>query len=96
MLIAPLYKAIVRLRLEYRIQAWRTYRKKDIDTLERIQRLREDRIEVSKILNGYENIDRIFFISLKKDSRIRGHEVTLVKDQCTLDIIQITEYSKMK
>ena len=112
----PLYKAIVRPHLEYCIQAWRPYRKKDIDTLERIQRratkmipelrdlsyeerlkecglttletrrLRGDQIEVFKILNGYENIDRNMFFSLKKDSRTRGHEVKLVKDQCRLDI----------
>ena len=37
-LIIPLYKAIVRPQLEYGIQAWRSYCKKDIDTLERIQR----------------------------------------------------------
>ena len=110
-LIIPLYKAIVRPHLEYCIQAWRPYRKKDIDTLERIQRratkiipelrdlsyeerlkecglttletrrLRGDQIEVFKILNGYENIDRNMFFSLKKDSRTRGHEVKLVKDQ---------------
>ena len=39
-----------------------------------------------KILNVYENIDRNMFFSLKKDSRTRGHEVKLVKDQCRLDI----------
>ena len=55
-----------------------------LTTLE-TKRLRGDQIEVFKILNGYENSDRIFF-SLKKDNRTRGHEVTLVKDQCRLDI----------
>ena len=42
-LIIPLYKAIVRLHLEFRIQAWRPYHKKDIDTLKQIQR-RETKI----------------------------------------------------
>ena len=85
-LIIPLYKTTVRPHLEYCIQAWRPYRKKDIDMLERVQRratkmipqlrnisyemrlkecdlttletrrLRGDKIEVFKILNGYENI----------------------------------------
>ena len=43
-------------------------------------RLREDQIEVFKILNGYENINRNIVFSLRKDSGTRGHEVTLVKD----------------
>ena len=56
-----------------------------LTTLE-TRRLRGDQIEVFKILNGYENIDRNMFFSLKKDSRTRGHEVKLVKVQCRLDI----------
>ena len=36
--IISLYKAIARPHLEYCIQAWRIYRKNDIDPLGRIQR----------------------------------------------------------
>ncbi len=39
-----------------------------------------------KILNGYENIDRNIFFSIKKDRRTRGHEVTLAKEQYRLYI----------
>ena len=48
--------------------------------------LRGGQIEVLKILNGYENIERNIVFSLKKYSTTREHEVTLVKDQCRLDI----------
>ena len=47
-----------------------------LTTLE-TRRLRGDQIEV---------LHRNMFFSLKKDSRTRGHEVKLVKDQCRLDI----------
>ena len=43
------------------------------------------RSKVFKILNMYENIDRNMF-SHSRNCRTRGHEVTLVKDQCKLDI----------
>ena len=56
-----------------------------LTTLE-TRRLKGDQIEVFEILNGYENIDRNRFFSLRKDSGNRGHEVKLVKDQCRLDI----------
>ena len=57
----------------------------DLTILE-TRRLRGDQIEVSNILNGYENIDRNIIFSPKKDSRTRGHVVTLVKDQCRFHI----------
>ena len=56
-----------------------------LTTLE-TRRLRGDQIEVFKILNGYENIDRTIFFSVKEERRTRGHGVTLAKKQCRLDI----------
>ena len=38
-MIVPLYKAIVRPHLEYYIHAWDPYLRKDIDMLEKIQRI---------------------------------------------------------
>ena len=56
-----------------------------LTTLEN-RRLRGDHIEVFKILNGYENIDRNIFFTVKEERRTRGHGVTLAKKQCRLDI----------
>ena len=40
------------------------------------------------------------FVSLKKDSKTRGHKITLVKDQCRLDIrkysFRINEWIKLQ
>ena len=56
-----------------------------LTTLE-TRRLRGDQIEVFKILNGYENIDRNIYFTVKEERRTRGHGVTLAKKQCRLDI----------
>ena len=54
-----------------------------LTTLE-ARRLRGDQIEVFKIVNGYEDVDRnMFFMA---GSRTRGHEAALVKEQCRLDM----------
>ena len=39
-----------------------------------------------KILNGYENIHGNIFFSVKEKRWARGHEITLAKKQCRLDI----------
>ena len=51
------------------------------------RRLRGDQIEVFKIVNGYEDVDRNMFFKLKDGSRTRGHKAALlVKEQCRLDM----------
>ena len=57
----------------------------DLTTLE-TRRLRENQTEVFKIVNGYEDIDRNMFFTLKEGSRTRGHKAALVKEQCRLDM----------
>ena len=48
--------------------------------------VRGDRIEVFKIVNGYEDVDRNMFFKFKEGSRTRGHKAALVKEQCRLDM----------
>ena len=48
--------------------------------------LRGGQIEVFKIVNGYEDVDRNMFFKLKEGSRTRGHKAALVKEQCRLDM----------
>ena len=64
-----------------------------LTTLE-TRRLRGDQIEVFKILNGYENIDKTILFSVKEERITRGHEVTLVKNQCRLDIRKLYIFYK--
>ena len=56
-----------------------------LTTLE-TRRLRGDQIEVFKIVNGYENVDRNMFLKFKDGSRTRGHKATLVKEQCRFEM----------
>ena len=46
--------------------------------------LRRNRIEVLKIVNGYEDVDRNMFFKLKEGSKTRGHKAALVKEQFRL------------
>ena len=43
-------------------------------------------LEMFKIMNDYEDVDRNMFFKLKEGSRTRGHKAALVKKQCRLDM----------
>ena len=53
-----------------------------------------ERIEIIKMLNGYENIDRNIYLSVNEDRRTRGHEVTLAKVQWRPDTTKSTFHNR--
>ena len=73
-LIVPLYKAIVRHHLEYCIQAWRPYLRKDIDMIEKVQR------RTTKLITGLTDLsydDRLKECSLTtlETRRLKGDQI---------------------
>ena len=73
-LIIPLYKAIVRPHLEYRIKAWRSYRKKDVDTLERTQTRATKMIPELRDLSYEERLKECGLTTLET-RRLRGDQI---------------------
>ena len=76
--MVSLYKALVRPRLEFCIQAWSPYLRKDIDMIERVQR------RATKLIEGYHNFsyeDRLkkTGLILLEKRRVRGDLIQVFK-----------------
>ena len=77
-IIMRLYKSMVRPRLEYCIQAWSPYHKKDIKVLERAQK------RATKIVYGYGDLnykDRLSLLEFPslEERRVRGDLIEAIK-----------------
>jgi ribonucleases P/MRP protein subunit RPP40 len=79
--IVRLYKALVRPRLEFCIQAWSPYLRKDIDLIERVQR------RATKLIEGYKNL------SYENRLHLTGL-ITLEKRRVRGDLIQVFKMIK--
>ena len=85
--LPPLYKALVRPRMEYAVQAWSPKLKKDIIKLERVQRRATKLIPSIANLTYEERLRRLNLTTLE-DRRRRGDMIEVFKILKGLDRIQ--------
>ena len=76
--IVRLYKALVRPKLEYCVQAWRPFLRRDIDNLEKVQHRASKLINECRDLNYKDRLTTMGLITLE-DKRTRGDMIEVFK-----------------
>ena len=77
-IITRLYKSLVQPRLEYCIQAWSSYHKKDIEIVERVQKLATKMVYWYEDLN-YKDILSLLELPSLEERRVRGDLIEAFK-----------------
>jgi len=73
-----LYKSPIRPKLEYSVQAWRAYLRKDIDLLEKVQRRATKLMFRDKSVKYYERL-RYLNLTALETGRLRGDLIEVFK-----------------
>src|SRR5215467_11751771 len=89
--ILRLYKSLVRPHLEYCIQVWSPYLKKDIELLEKVQRRATKMISELRHLSYEQRLNRLGLITLEK-RRIRGDFMQAFKIIKGIDKVDYTRF----
>ena len=85
-IVLPLYKSLVRPHLEYAIQFWSLYYRKDIDMLERVQRRATKLIPNIRNLSYEDRLKRLGLYTLKT-RRLRGDLIEVFKILNGFDLV---------
>jgi len=89
-----LYQTLVRPKLEYCVQAWRPYLKKDIDLLEKVQR-RATRLMTSDKSLSYTDRLQKFGLTTLETRRLRGDLIEVFKMFKGFDNIALNDFFKL-
>ena len=93
-IIIKLYKALVRPKLEYCVQAWRPFLRKDIESIERVQK-RASRMITECRGQSYESRLKVLGLTSLEERQTRGDLIQVFKLMKGFDNINYREFFQL-